>query len=95
MQFGQDKCEVMLCGEVGAVHKENHGLRHEVTHLRMSYDKASGKATTLRDGLRSAKRCLEQRNKQLAVSHRMVDRLSIDRDKLEACFPHVLQLVTS
>jgi septal ring factor EnvC (AmiA/AmiB activator) len=63
--------------------RERTPLWHEVSSLRKHYERASNKAGSLRTALRTARRCLSERDSQLAVAHRAISRLDAERTHLE------------
>ena len=64
-------------------YKDTKCLQHEVRCLRKHYDQASDKVGSLREALRTARKCLQDRDKQLASTTRTLDRVVTQRDALK------------
>ena len=66
-----------------AICKDTKDLQNQLETLRKNYDRSAEKNGALRDALKTCRKCLQERDRQLDISNRMINKLSLHRDALE------------
>lgn len=61
-------------------------MADQLSTMRAFYERASDKSHSLRQSLKNCRNCLNERDKQLDVANRIIERLAGDRATLEVCF---------
>lgn len=70
-------------GKLRSCNKETSDLRHEARCLRKQYDQASAKVGSLRENLRTSRRAVTDRDKQLSSTSKALEHVAAQRDTLQ------------
>lgn len=65
--------------------KDTKDLQDQLWTLRKNYTRSSEKNSSLRDALKLCRKCLHERDRQLDIANRMINKLSLHREALEVC----------
>lgn len=63
--------------------RRSKSMAEQVSTIRAFYERASDKSHSLRQSLKNCRKCLNERDKQLDVANRIIERLARDRAALE------------
>lgn len=66
-----------------AMCKDTKDLNNQLDTIRKNYERSAEKNGSLRDALKTCRKCLQERDRQLDISNRMINKLCLHREALE------------
>lgn len=71
--------------ELDSCTRNSKSLVDQLSTMRTFYERASEKAHSLRQSLKTCRKCLNERDTQLDVANRIIEKLAKERATLEVC----------